>query len=242
MRTLGLIDHLLAFALGLALPLGAALSQRRGAAEEVVPLGTREKISIYWVNSLVLALLGGSVVAASAWQGRPLAELGLRAPERPLSAEAIWTIVLLGLAYALDLLFQVATPERLERARAEWRRRTPFLPANRREFAHSLVLCLAAGVGEELVFRGFLIRYVSHFSGGHGVGLAVAILSPAVLFAVGHFYQGAFAALKVIVLAAGLGLIFVWTGSLLIPIAIHVGLDVVGMALGAWLMRTEAAA
>jgi uncharacterized protein len=61
----------------------------------------------------------------------------------------------------------------------------PAVPVERRWFA---ALCVTAGVCEELLFRGFLLRYL-HRAPLH-LGLGWAILLAAVVFGTHHFYQG----------------------------------------------------
>ena len=94
----GRLDLLLALALGVALPIGAALGQRRASAELEAPLTTRHRIAFYWTNGLVLVLLAAVVVGLWAWQGRPLATLGLRRPIASPGAPAAWAIALVLLA------------------------------------------------------------------------------------------------------------------------------------------------
>jgi membrane protease YdiL (CAAX protease family) len=72
-----------------------------------------------------------------------------------------------------------------------------------------------AAIGEELIFRGILVRLFREWT--HSVHLAVLI--PAVLFSALHLqFYGFFGRL---VLGIILGYLFVWSGSLWVPVIVH---------------------
>lgn len=49
---------------------------------------------------------------------------------------------------------------------------------------------ITAALGEELLFRGFLLNEVADLLGGGGAGWAASALLTSALFGAGHFYQG----------------------------------------------------
>jgi membrane protease YdiL (CAAX protease family) len=58
-------------------------------------------------------------------------------------------------------------------------------------FAYWLLLAWAsAALGEELQFRGFLFSRLERLFGGVRGATALAVVAQAVLFGLGHFYQG----------------------------------------------------
>ena len=111
------------------------------------------------------------------------------------------------------------------------------MPATPGEVGHSLVMVASAALFEEIVFRGFLIAYVAHFTGATTPGLVAAVMLPAAVFGLGHLYQGWHAVLKIVLLAGVFGWILVVTGSLWIPIALHFLVDLIGVCLGPRLLR-----
>ena len=230
-------DHALAVLCGLVLPVVGVLQRpRRADDSEPETFDSREKIVVYWGNSALLWILAGAVVVAWRHGDRTVAELGLTAPlERPAHG-LLLALVFLG-AYSLDTWRQLATPKRLADTRARWRRDTPFMPETPRELRHSLVLVASASVCEEVAFRGFLVAYVTSFVGTSAAGLTFAVALPALVFAVCHAYQGFHAMAKIALLAGIFGAILVVTGSLWIPIALHVLVDLVGVLLGPTLLR-----
>ncbi len=229
---MNMLDHTLAFFLGLVIPVVGAL-QNLGKRPDTLPepFDSREKIQIYWSQSALWWVLAGLVVFNWMLGGRTLAELGLT----QLPDNAGWGLLLALLflgAYALDTWWEVSSSERLAATRLRWRRDTPFMPVTSREISHSMVLVVTASITEEIAYRGFLIRYVAGFSGSTTEGLAVAVLVPALVFGVSHLYQGWRAVLKIILLAVVFGAILVVTQSLWMVIVLHFIVDLIGMLLG----------
>lgn len=104
-----------------------------------------------------------------------------------------------------------------------------FLPTRAGQFGWFGAVCITAGVCEEWVFRGFLFHYFSetpsHF------GLAAAFVISAVLFGANHFYQGWRGVLSTGLLGAGFGLLYLWTGSLLVSMIVHALVDLRALVL-----------
>jgi membrane protease YdiL (CAAX protease family) len=89
------------------------------------------------------------------------------------------------------------------------------------------IVSLAAGLGEELLFRGLVQAGLSNLIGGeYGPWIALAIA--AALFGVCHWLNTTYAILATV---AGLyfGLLLLWTGSLWTPIVAHAAYDFVAL-------------
>jgi membrane protease YdiL (CAAX protease family) len=56
----------------------------------------------------------------------------------------------------------------------------------------------------------------------------LSILLPAFVFSVAHFYQGVKAVVKIFILAIIFGYIFIYSGSLLIVMILHLLVDAIG--------------
>ena len=89
-----------------------------------------------------------------------------------------------------------------------------------------VVLAVTAGVCEELLYRAFLIWYVTQFTGTTALGLAAAVTISSIAFGAGHLYQGPVGAGKTAGFAAVAGTLYVISGSLWIVMALHVFVDV----------------
>lgn len=78
-----------------------------------------------------------------------------------------------------------------------------------------LMVALLAAVGEELIFRGILVRLFREWTNN----IHLAVIIPALLFSALHLqFYGFFARFA---LGLILGYLFIWSGSLWVPIAVH---------------------
>jgi uncharacterized protein len=78
-----------------------------------------------------------------------------------------------------------------------------------------VMIAVLAAVGEELIFRGILVKLFREWTGN----IHLAVIIPALLFSALHLeFYGFFGRL---VLGIILGYLFVWSGSLWVPIAVH---------------------
>ncbi len=98
-----------------------------------------------------------------------------------------------------------------------------FFPATWPERHWFAFLCITAGICEETLFRGFLLYYlhVSAFS----LMLTLALLVSSIVFGLNHLYGGLGGVVGSAVLGFLVGLLFILTGNLLLPIILHVAID-----------------
>jgi uncharacterized protein len=82
---------------------------------------------------------------------------------------------------------------------------------------------LGAGVSEELVFRGFLLYYLSAYV--PQMNTPERVLLTSLSFGLGHIYQGWQGAVSAGILGLVFAGLYLMTGSLLLPIVIHAMLD-----------------
>lgn len=110
-----------------------------------------------------------------------------------------------------------------------------YLPRTRRERALFAVVCVTAGVCEEIIFRGWIIRYFAALPVGLTLWGSLGLSSA--LFGLVHLYQG-WRGVALTALAGGMfGLLFFVTGNLLGPIILHILIDLRAL----WLMPRPAA-
>ncbi len=87
-------------------------------------------------------------------------------------------------------------------------------------------LSMGAGVSEELVFRGFLMYYLSaHLP---YLNTVEKVLVTSLIFGLGHIYQGWRRSIATGIVGVVLALLYVLSGSLLLPVVLH--------AVGDWRM------
>lgn len=230
----GFLTHAAFVLVAVVLPAVAYVQGVRAGANEGAPIERLEpsaKIGTYWTNSLVLWVLASLAMLGWTLDGGALAELGLGPREL---GGAAWMLALVLVLYAFDTAFELRSPRARAEARRRWQRDTPFMPATRREIGHYLVLAVSAGFCEELLFRGLVISYLRDWV---GAGPPFAVVLPALVFAVGHRYQGWRAVARIALMAGLFGWFYVATGALWPLVAVHALIDVVGGLLGPLLMR-----
>jgi len=192
-----------------------------------------ERLSAYLSSILAMSVLAGFCLVAAAFRGDATSLtsfLGLVA----VSPGALvgWSAFLTGAGLALMVLFRVG---------AGWfgLREHPFLrtlmPRSGAEKTAFLGVSLSAGVGEELVFRGYVLGAL-----GPLVGMPWAVVLSSTSFGVIHAYQGWVGFFRTGLLGGLLAWGYLASGSLLPAMVAHTLLDVVaGILLGDRLMVPE---
>ena len=95
------------------------------------------------------------------------------------------------------------------------------------EFVLAFVLVVVVAVAEETIFRGYLILRF----GGVTRSTTAAILLSAVVFSLGHGYEGSAGLVTVGFIGAIFAVIYVWRKSLVAPVVMHFTLDFISIVL-----------
>jgi membrane protease YdiL (CAAX protease family) len=199
-----------------ALPALSVYSGQRIAARPLIP-------RYWWIigRGAAVTLL---VLGLWRWTDRPLGALGLGlpVPSAGLYGLALVGSLALAMAVQIALFARIVKPARLATLRAQLPA-IKILPRTGGELAVFVLVAIMAGIWEELLYRGFLIWFLTPFA-----GLWAAALLSTAAFAAGHIYQG----WRGIPRAGLLGLLFavgyVATGSLWWLIALHAVVDIYG--------------
>jgi membrane protease YdiL (CAAX protease family) len=150
----------------------------------------------------------------------------LWAPEvsKPVLSVAVGAFAICGL---LPLVQSLRGPRWRRAYAAAYRRNFKdipgFLPNTAAERMAWIALSLTAGVCEEVLFRGFFIRFLHE--GGFGLPLIAALGASSLIFGLAHIYQGLKGVVGTTVAGFALGLLFLLSGSLTACIVLHVLLD-----------------
>ncbi|HEX8364010.1 MAG TPA: CPBP family intramembrane glutamic endopeptidase [Allosphingosinicella sp.] len=232
----GLLDHVfVGAAIVLIFPLGGWWAYRRFLArldrDGEAALVREYKLTLLW-------LLGLGAGAMLVWlaQGRPLAALGFAPPGGP---DAFFA-VMMAVAASAGLVARPLLAALSARAAAALRKQlgalAAFLPKTKEQLGWGLLVSLAAGLFEEIAYRGYLIAYFQHWLSDWG-----AIAASAALFGLAHIYQGKAGVATTALLGGLLGFLYVATGSLLVPVLLHAAVDVSAMV-SAWIVLRNAPA
>jgi len=132
-----------------------------------------------------------------------------------------------GIAFAVGSLLQVVLVRRSATAREKilraFRRFAFILPVTQEERAWFALVSVTAGICEEILYRGFLIRYLSNGPWHGGLWIAVSIAS--ISFGLAHGYQGLSGIIGTGLLGAVMAVLFLASGSLWLPMALHAIID-----------------
>jgi membrane protease YdiL (CAAX protease family) len=194
----------------------------------------------YLANSMFLAIAGSAILLHWAWRERPFSLMGFRPGldvDHPLLTGSL--VALLTLLYFADLVHAVRQANKAGTADAALGEGTPFLPRRWREMPAYLLMCLSAGVFEEVIYRGYMVTYFLPQHNGE-TGLPVlAVIAPALLFSLAHGYQGWQAVGKIFLLSVLLAMIFIASGSIWLVMLIHTLIDLIGGIVAMRLLRSR---
>ncbi|MEJ2653383.1 MAG: type II CAAX endopeptidase family protein [Gammaproteobacteria bacterium] len=87
------------------------------------------------------------------------------------------------------------------------------------------LLVVVVAIAEESIFRGYLILRLKPITGGAGR----AVLVSALIFSLGHGYEGAVGVISVALMGLLLGWIYLWRGNLVAVTVIHFLQDFIGI-------------
>lgn len=195
--------------------------------------GTRRKligygatIGVLWTLTLAALWICGwepllhSSVAMAAWLPAP--------PAAPIAGTALGAVVAAYFIVAMLPFFQSLRGPRWRAAYAAAIRRVfaalpGLLPNTAAERSAFLLLSLSAGVCEEVLYRGFLIRFLHE--GALALPITGALAVSSLAFGLGHAYQGFKGVLSTTVAGLGMGLLFLLSGSLIPVMVLHAVID-----------------
>ncbi len=197
-----------------------AIKSSRRLGSGPLPMATRT----FFLQSILAQLYLVVIAVAAAWRnGVPL----LVPPPHPLRA---WALAALFLAVLLGVM-RWRWPHRGQESKDKLYR---LLPHARRDFGPYVALCLAAGICEEIVYRGVTAALLQRLTGS----VIAAVLIAATVFALAHVVQGRRATMVVFFIALGAHALYLLCGSLLPVMAAHALYDVLaGVLMSRWYER-----
>ncbi len=214
-------DHLFFLILVVLFPLRAARSGigrlRRAQPAEVPRVRVavyREAILIQWSLAAVLAALW--ILTGRAWSAVGVtlhANIGLAVMAGLTAAAIVFTIYQRRRALASD--------DALLEVRERMAHLAVMLPHQPRELGLFYRLSATAGVCEELLYRGYLIWYLAHW-----MPLIAAAAAASAIFGFGHAYQGRRGIVTTGLFGAALATVYLISGSLWLPMLLHLLVDV----------------
>jgi membrane protease YdiL (CAAX protease family) len=220
-----LADDVLIWIFGIILPFFSGLQSQLLAGSLHYNEYTRKKL--YLSNSLMLAVAGSVILVLWQFKQRNFINLGFKTPD---IENQFWIVFLLIgvfiIGYLIDLLISARKIKDL-RQEENWFEKSSFLPEKAKELPAYVLLCLCAGIFEEIIYRGFMVTYFLPTDGSDNIPW-VALFAPSVLFSLAHTYQGWIAVIKIFIFSLLLGAIFILTKSIYPTMILHFLIDLVG--------------
>jgi membrane protease YdiL (CAAX protease family) len=214
-------DHIFAFIIVLAWPLYAALVQfprlKRGLAMGVRGIRVRAYLQAM-LTQWVLAVL-----ALFMWTrlGRPAADLGFELIGGWRLALGVVALILAAILFETQRRRVTSSEASQQELKKKIGDAGALLPADVKELFLFSHLSVTAGVCEEILYRGFLIWYLTQM-----VGLVPAVILSSIFFGFAHLYQGKKGIAQTGIVGLVLALLYVATGALWVPMLLHTLIDI----------------
>jgi membrane protease YdiL (CAAX protease family) len=221
------VDHLFILLLFIVLPVYGVFETRRYEARESAgePF---DRIRFYRHTAIMEWTFFAALAIAWIALGRPIADLGFTVPDGVgfVGGAAVFVLAVAYLVYAWRSAKQANASEKARQLDtiAEFAK---FVPQSSRELRSFVGVSITAGIVEEIVYRGFVIWYLSLL-----MPLWPAVAVSSVAFGLAHSYQGLTGTVRTGLVGLAFGVFYVVTGSIWLPIIGHVLLDVLqGLAI-----------
>ena len=223
-----LLAHLLVFFPVWELIQGGSVRQRLQAdPTRKVPLYRTICAQLWLPTILLLALYSSGVLSVS--------EIPVLIPMNLGQAIALLGVLAVLIYFGISLHRVVHDADIRKQTADALRDQAWALPVNRREAVWFIgPVSLSAGICEELLFRAYLIPWLDQ-----ALPIWAAVILSSALFGLLHAYQGPAGIVRTGAVGLVMALIFVATGSILIPIVLHFVVDAYAGALSWIALRDD---
>jgi uncharacterized protein len=224
-----LLDHALVAVLMLVLPVWTGVTYRRFLAK-VRDGGATVRLAEYRWTTIAQWALVAATLAIWLHADRDLSTLGFSIPQ----GTRAWLVAGLCLAicgFFVNQLHELRAPDaNLSELGPQLEPVKDLMPQSEREVRWFVAVSCTAGICEEILFRGYLIAYLTTVLPGSSPWLAVVIGGASFGFA--HFYQGPSGIVKTGIVGLLMGAFYVLGGSLLPLMILHAVVDITGGLIG----------
>jgi membrane protease YdiL (CAAX protease family) len=177
-------------------------------------------IAILWATALLCFVARGHALFAA-----PLspAQVKWLPSGEAAKAASLGFLVAVSVGLALPAVMAAFSPKVRDRLLAQFDTIDFFLPRTTEELRWFVLVCITAGVCEEVLYRGFLIAYLAVWP-LKASGLT-AILFSSLMFGTAHLYQGVKGIVVTGIVGLVMAILFLWTGNLILPMVFHTLID-----------------
>ena len=207
---------------------------RKGKKPLESPLTEKERMKYYRKTCIVIWSQALVVIILCLFVGIRFYDIGLRGISLN---QNIWftsvTLILCGIysiAHIYEMAASLASPKYRKEQKKKLAKRHSndavgnMLPRSKKERRYWSFVALTAGVGEEIVCRGFLIFLLQAVFPNMPILFILAAASA--VFGIAHAYQGVKGIRNTAIVGALHGCLFLVTGSLILPMLMHFIVDI----------------
>jgi len=217
-------DHILIWIFGIIFPFFSGLQSEKLNGQIIFNEASRKRL--YLGNSLMLAVSGSSVLVIWLLKQRSFGLLGFNQSIQ-FSVPLIIVLNVFITAYIIDIFFTLqGTKKQSIEKEQEWFDKSSFLPQHKRELPAYIILCLCAGIFEEIIYRGFMVTYFLPLNEKSSIPF-LALFAPSILFSLAHYYQGWSSVVKIFIFSTLLSWIFISSKSIYLNMGIHFLIDLI---------------
>jgi len=220
-----LIDHIQFLVLTLLFPFYTWNETRKYKLKYEQGLIELNLIREYWITMALLWGLCLAVLATWFSLNRPMIALGLNFDiPRLTHFLGACGLALFGLIFAYaQLLLAKRSSDARQAFQTALKEFDYLMPKNNQELRWFFAVSFTAGGCEEILYRSFLIWYLSQFTGP-----VSALLLSSLAFGLAHSYQGISHVPRTGIVGLFLGSLFLLSGSIWLSILMHFLIDVIG--------------
>lgn len=214
-------DHLFVLAFAVAYPTVGFFSFRK-LVRDVAAGHSPERLKLYLQTIAGQWLLLGIGLALWSSHDRGFSGLGFSfVVDSGFAVAAAIAITAIAFLVAQGRAVRKASPDELRDVTKALGDMGHLLPRTRRELHRFYLVGTTAGICEEILWRGFLLWYLQLL-----MPMWAAVLLATLWFGTAHAYQGIEFIPRVTLVGAVLMMLFLLTNSLLIPVIVHIAVDV----------------
>lgn len=130
---------------------------------------------------------------------------------------ALGLLLFVAIYYTVSLYRTVSNEEALAKLKVQLASVAWLLPTKPNEARWFIGgVSVAAGICEELLFRGYLLHAIGEYT-----NMTIAVAASCVLFGLCHIYQGWGNVLRTAMVGLVLSLVYLWSGSLVVAMVLH---------------------
>ncbi|MEM8668377.1 MAG: CPBP family intramembrane glutamic endopeptidase [Planctomycetota bacterium] len=233
---LSLVDHLFVLYLAIAAPLHSVVDFRK-LTERVAANDPSARRAFYrsWIAWSWIPVFG--LLAFCWYMNRPMSELGMGFSVGTGFWISLALMLLLCGLMAGEVTMLRQNPEKMQAMRSGLEPILPMFPRDRQESLEFSLMGISAGICEEIIYRGYLMFYVSNIMSFAEPFLSILLSS--VVFGLGHAYQGLRGILKTGVIGAIFAGLYWLSGSIWVPILLHIAIDITSGAMSKSLLAAN---